>query len=83
VAFREGSTGAGLQILLEAIGVELRRELHRHHNMPWAIVSGMHILPGVMPFESARHVAGDPDVVTRGYALASEDINESPLSWHT
>ena len=73
----ERSTGSGFQILLEAGGVRLVRELHDDVSPPRAVLCRMRAVSLVMPGQPLLHVARHPDVITRCALWRLEHVDES------
>ena len=82
VPLGERASGAGFQVTFEAVGFELRRELHGDYQMPRTVTRCVHVLAGVVPVESASDVAADADVVMRGVGLTAKDVDEPSVSCH-
>ncbi len=73
----EGPARSGLQVLLEAKRLLLGGELDDDDQRPWAIVDGMPARTVVVPFKTVLDIAGEPDVMPRGVAVAAKHVDEA------
>ena len=84
VALGKGPAGPGLQVLLEASGFPLRRELDDNGHRPWSVLDRVATGAVVVPLHAPIDVAGDADVVTLRIAVAAKDVDEASAdSAHT
>ena len=77
MALGKGPAGSGLQVLLEASGFLLRRELDDNRQRPRSVVGRVATGAVVVPLQAPVDVAGDADVVTVGISVAAKNVDEA------
>ena len=77
VALGERPARARLEVVLKPHGFSFALKFQRHDKRPRPMQNGMSRRTVVVPVQTLAHVAGDSGVMTRGFCVTADDVDET------